>query len=134
MRRCQLGGRFSRCKNDAVNSCQYCGRDFCESHAHVLETIEAVCARERCVRKAENMRLHNDYKAEVGGRNGSGHCGEPGCSELHPAFQCSLCQGFFCRQHLRDRMYAVQDGAVKIDRPVSVCAWCWNRRKIWSRR
>jgi hypothetical protein len=31
-------------------------------------------------------------------------------------------------------MYAVQDGSVKIDKPVSICTWCWNRRKIWSRR
>lgn len=134
LRRCQLGGRFSRCKNESINSCQYCGRDFCKPHAFVVEHIEAVCARNRCMLKHENMVQHEEYKAEIAGRNGSGHCGEPECTELHPKFQCSMCNGFFCRPHLRDRMYAVQDGYVKIDKPVSICTWCWGRRKVWSRR
>lgn len=131
---CELGGRFRKCANSAVNTCQYCGRSFCASHTHHIKDHEAVCARDTCVAKHEDLQRHLDYKREVGGRNGAGHCGEPGCSTVHPRYQCSMCRGAFCAEHVRERMYALQDGYVKIDKRVSICDWCWRRRKIWQKR
>jgi hypothetical protein len=131
---CQLGGRFRRCRNSAEHVCQYCARDFCEEHARHVEGYEAVCTRKRCVLKHEDLQRHNVYKVDVIRRNKTGHCGEPECEEVHPRFQCSLCQGFYCFDHVTERSYPLQDGWVKIDKQVSVCEWCWARRKIWQRR
>lgn len=33
-----------------------------------------------------------------------------------------------------ERMYPFNEGLVSIDRPVSICQRCWERRKIWRRR
>jgi hypothetical protein len=30
-------------------------------------------------------------------------------------------------------MYPFHDGRIIIDKPASVCAHCWDRRKIWRR-
>jgi hypothetical protein len=31
-------------------------------------------------------------------------------------------------------MYPFSEGWVSIDRPVSICERCWERRKIWRKR
>lgn len=131
---CGFGGRFRHCKSAAVNTCQYCGRGFCETHAHRVEGYEAICARERCAAKDEDLRRHMEYRLEVTRRNGRGHCAEPECINLHPGNTCSLCQGLFCELHVQPRMYPVQEGYVTINRPRAVCIWCWERRKIWRHR
>ena len=70
------------------------------------------------------------YKRRVYERNQVGLCGIEECGP-HPGFQCSLCQGHFCVLHLTERMYPFKEGWVSIDRPVSICQQCWDRRKIW---
>lgn len=129
---CQLGGRFSRCPNPPAHSCQYCGRDFCHAHTHFAQGHEAVCARKLCRTKKDDLDAHLVYRARVVQRNRAGLCGAEECGP-HPGFECSLCQGHFCDIHLSDRMYPFHDGRVVIDRPASVCAHCWARRKVWRR-
>lgn len=131
---CQLGRLFRRCRATPSHTCQYCARSFCDDHAHFVEGYEAVCARKRCAAKHEDLQRHIDYKDTARGRNRAGLCGQPDCTAVHPTNQCSMCQSVFCRDHLRDRVYPVQEGWVKVDKHVSVCAWCWARRKLWQRR
>lgn len=132
-RECQVGSRFSRCRNRAEHACQYCGRWFCTLHTHHLEDHDAVCARKRCSAKHDDLQIHTAYKKRVFERNQVGLCGAEECGP-HPGFQCSLCQGHFCGLHLSERMYPFSEGWVSIDRPVSICQPCWDRRKIWRRR
>lgn len=127
---CQLGGRFSHCHNPAAFQCQYCGRGFCEGHTYFVEGHEAVCARKACVRKRDDLAIHLEYRQGVERRNRAGLCGIDGCGP-HPGFECSLCRGLFCGDHLTERMYPFRAGASTIDRPVSICGACWERRKIW---
>ena len=127
---CQVGGRFSRCRNTVGNSCQYCGRAFCDYHTHYVGGHEAVCARQRCRSKHDDLTIHLVYRERVRQRNSAGLCGIEECGP-HPGFECSLCSGHFCEAHLSERLYPFQDGFTRIDRPVSVCPPCWQRRKIW---
>ena len=127
---CQVGGRFSRCHSASAHACQYCGRNFCELHTHYAAGHEAVCSREKCAAKHEDLVVHLEYRRRVGQRNGAGLCGLEDCGP-HPGFECSLCRGHFCGLHLSERLYPFQDGMVRIDKPVSVCTHCWQRRKIW---
>ena len=129
---CGAGGRFRRCPNIPVNSCQYCGRRFCEAHTYFLGGYEAVCTRKPCRRKHDDLQLHQAYKVRIGERNRAGLCGIEGCGP-HPRFECSLCRGHFCEEHISERQYPTRDGSVIINRPASVCAWCWRRRKVWRR-
>lgn len=130
---CQLGGRFSRCLNAPRHSCQYCGRNFCEAHSYWAEGHDAVCDRKRCRLKRDDLTDHTAYRDEVTRRNRSGRCGLVDC-ETRGTFECSLCQGHFCDSHLATRMYTFRDGWSAVDRPVSICAHCWGRRKVWRRR
>jgi hypothetical protein len=127
---CQVGGRFSRCTGVSIESCQYCGRDFCRLHAHYVRDHDAVCNRKPCVEKWDDLAAHTVYKAHVASRNGAGLCGMDGCGP-HPRSECSLCRGHFCSDHLRPRMYPMFNGYSTVDRPVSVCQRCWDRRKLW---
>ncbi len=131
-RNCQLGRRFSACKEPPEQTCVYCGRSFCGEHTHVVHKYEAVCVRKACVRKQLDMEAHIAYRARVAERNGAGLCGVEECGP-HPGLQCSLCEGHFCGAHVSERAYPMREGRVVIDRPVSVCSWCWGRRKIWRR-
>jgi hypothetical protein len=130
---CELGGRFSRCPNAPLEVCVYCGRRFCGEHTHVVDGHEAVCARKRCVLKRDDLMAHQTYRTRVGQRNSAGLCGVEECGP-HPGFECSLCRGHYCSVHLRERMYPFHEGWVTIERPVSVCDRCWQRRKIWRGR
>lgn len=116
-----------------MQSCQYCGRDFCDLHAHHVEAHDAVCSRIQCAAKHDDMVIHTAYKRRVAERNHAGLCGIEGCGP-HPGFECSLCRGLFCGEHLSEHMYPFKEGWVSIERPVSVCPSCWDRRKIWRRR
>jgi hypothetical protein len=129
---CLAGGRFSRCHNLAEHVCQYCGRPFCADHAHFVEGHEAVCTRKRCRLKRDDMAEHLAYRERVRQRNSAGLCGVEGCGP-HPSFECSLCQGLFCGAHVSERLYPFSDGWSTVERPVSVCQRCWQRRKIWRR-
>lgn len=128
---CQVGGRFSRCHNAAQNDCQYCGRAFCAGHAYYVENHEAVCCRKACMLKRDDLAEHLIYRERVEQRNHAGLCGIEDCGP-HPGFECSLCKGLFCGDHLSERLYPFKMGMATIDRPVSVCARCWARRKIWK--
>jgi hypothetical protein len=127
---CQVGGRFSRCHNRAENQCQYCGRAFCPDHSYFVEDHEAVCTRKACAHKRDDLAKHLVYRRRVEQRNHAGLCGVEDCGP-HPGFECSLCKGYFCGDHLSERMYPFKMGMTTIDRPVSICAACWDRRKIW---
>ncbi len=129
---CKVGGRFSRCHNVAVETCQYCGRPFCTVHTHHLEAHDAVCARERCRTKHDDLAEHMRYRKRGTERNRAGLCGFEACGP-HPGLQCSLCEIHFCEAHMSQRMYPFREGKVIIDRPASVCAHCWARRKTWRR-
>lgn len=131
---CEIGGRFSRCHAPPQHSCQYCGRRFCLQHSHYVEAYEAVCSRKRCVQKQQDLAAHLEYRRRVLERNRSGLCGEEDCRQPRPPFQCSLCQGHFCPDHLRERMYRFDDGRLGVERPVSICTHCWTRRKVWRGR
>ena len=130
---CQVGGRFSRCPNSSRFSCQYCGRSFCDVHSYWVEDHEAVCTRKQCRLKRDDLADHTAYRAEVTRRNRAGHCGLATC-ETPSVFECSLCEGHFCEDHLATRMYTFRDGWSRVDRPVSVCPHCWGRRKVWKHR
>jgi hypothetical protein len=132
-RACQLGGRFNRCPNAPEHDCQYCGRWFCQEHTHFVEGHEAVCARKQCRAKRDDLDDHLRYRERVEQRNHVGLCGIEECGP-HPGYQCSLCRGYFCAAHLSDRMYPFHDGRVTVDKPVSVCERCWQRRKVWRYR
>lgn len=127
---CQLGRRFARCHNPATHECQYCGRAFCPEHSYFVEGHEAVCARPPCARKHDDLAEHLAYRSRVEQRNHAGLCGIDGCGP-HPGFECSLCLGLFCGDHLTEHMYPFRAGRTTVDRPVSVCAACWARRKVW---
>ena len=129
---CQVGGRFSRCHNVAIQSCQYCGRNFCAEHAHFVQDHEAVCSRPACRRKREDLVAHLAYRDRVRQRNAAGLCGFEGCGP-HPGYECSLCLGLFCDAHLSERMYPFHDGWIQTERRVSICGRCWERRKVWRR-
>ena len=131
-RPCGAGSAFRRCHQTPVNSCQYCGRPFCETHTHHIGGYEAVCTRKRCRLKHDDMQAHTEYKERVAQRNQAGLCGVEDCGP-HPRTECSLCRGHFCESHIMQRMYPFRDGHVIIDKPASVCRWCWKRRKIWRR-
>ncbi len=128
--RCRLGGRFSRCSNLATETCQYCGRPFCATHTYYREGHEAVCTAARCRAKRDDLLAYLEYRRAVQVRNSAGLCGIEGCAP-HPAHECSLCRGHFCSEHVRERLYPFRQGWVTVERPVSVCARCWARRKIW---
>ncbi|MGI8926352.1 MAG: hypothetical protein ACR2HN_06865 [Tepidiformaceae bacterium] len=130
---CQLGSRFSRCPNESAHVCQYCGRNFCPQHAHWVEAHEAVCIRKRCAEKRDDLTLHLAYRERVEQRNHAGLCGVEGCGP-HPGFECSLCLGLFCGAHLSNRTYTFRDGWSSVDRPVSICRHCWDRRRVWRHR
>ncbi len=129
---CQVGGLFSRCRNPSEHTCQYCGRQFCGEHTGFAEGHEAVCSRGPCRAKREDLDAHLSYRAHVEQRNHAGLCGIDECGP-HPGYSCSLCRGYFCSAHLSDRLYPFKDGWATIERPVSVCDRCWQRRKIWKR-
>ena len=129
---CKVGGRFSRCGNAALNTCQYCGRPFCAAHAFYVREHEAVCNRKRCRLKQDDLVQHMGYRRRVTERNHAGLCGVEECGP-HPRHECSLCQGHFCAAHVSERMYPFREGYVSVQRPASVCTWCWRRRKIWRR-
>ncbi len=132
--KCKLGGRLRPCKQRAEHTCQYCARDFCHDHSYYVEGYEAVCTRKPCVTKHDDLQRHLGYKEEVLRRNKAGLCAEPDCEATNPAFQCSFCRGHFCPEHIQERNYAMQEGWVKVDKQVSLCAWCWGRRKVWQKR
>jgi len=119
--------------NEAEHVCQFCGRRFCETHTGRVEGHEEVCSRETCLKKDADLALHVAYKSAVKQRNVAAICGEEECLE-RALFQCSLCRGMFCDQHLQDRRYRFYEGWGSIERPVSICAHCWKRRKIWAKQ
>ena len=127
---CQAGGRFSRCEKPADEVCQYCGRHFCDEHAFYVSGHDAVCSRKSCRLKQEDLARHMEYRERVRQRNGAGLCGVEACGP-HPGLECSLCEGLFCEKHVSRRYYPFREGMVVVDRPVSACASCWQRRKIW---
>lgn len=129
---CRAGGRFRRCARPPVHTCQYCGRPFCEAHSYFAEGYDAVCIRGRCRAKHDDLQRHEAYRLRVSERNRAGLCGVEGCGP-HPGLECSLCRGHFCARHISDRQYPIREGYVIINRPASVCPWCWDRRKVWKR-
>lgn len=128
---CELGGRFSRCHNAAVQTCQYCGRSFCREHTHFVGGHEAVCSRKQCRAKHDDVARHLSYRERVTERNRYGLCGVEDCEGAPVQAACSLCKGLFCEQHITQRMYPTYDGFRSVDRPAAVCPHCWARRKIW---
>ncbi len=128
--RCRLGGRFTRCNDTAEDTCQYCGKPFCARHTYYRQDHEAVCTAPRCRAKRDDLVAYQAYRRSVAARNQAGLCGIEGCTP-HPSHECSLCRGHFCHLHVRQRMYPFRQGWVTIERPASVCAHCWQRRKIW---
>jgi predicted nucleic acid binding AN1-type Zn finger protein len=127
---CGAGSRFSRCRAEPVDTCQYCGRPFCAAHTYFAQDHEAVCTRKPCRVKKLDLDAHMVYRQRVAERNRAGLCGIEECGP-HPALQCSMCRGQFCANHVSERSYPFRDGRVVINRPASVCQWCWKRRKIW---
>jgi hypothetical protein len=127
---CGAGGRFRRCPQSPINRCQYCGKGFCAGHTFVLQGYDAVCTRKRCRTKHDDLQLHMAYRTRVSQRNAAGLCGFEDCGP-HPRTECSLCRGHFCEQHINEKLYPFREGRVVIDKPASICQWCWRRRKIW---
>jgi hypothetical protein len=130
---CEVGRLFSRCEHMSEHTCQYCGRRFCAEHTHFVEGHEAVCSRKRCRQKRDDLESHLRYRERVEQRNRAGLCGVEDCGP-HPGFECSLCHGHFCAQHLRERLYPFSAGYTTVERPVSICTRCWERRKVWRGR
>jgi hypothetical protein len=126
-----MGRWFSKCRQPAIETCQYCGRPFCGEHAHYVEGTNAVCSRTKCIRKHEDLVVHEAYKLAVTRRNMLDLCGEPECHG-DPVLTCSLCEGRFCEEHLRVRKWGFRDAQASYERMVSICAHCWERRKIWG--
>lgn len=127
---CQLGGMFSKCKTEARQTCQYCGRSFCEWHSYYEKGHEAVCVRKKCRAKIDDTLVQKQYSADVVKKNKIGLCGIDDCGPSTVA-QCSLCRGRFCEEHVTFRMYPPGRGEGGRNRAVSVCDTCWERRKIW---
>ncbi|MCL4230441.1 MAG: hypothetical protein KJ053_02570 [Dehalococcoidia bacterium] len=130
---CRAGGRFSRCPDLSQHSCQYCGRGFCANHGYFVEADEAVCSRRHCRARHDDLVRHLLYLERAGQLNRVGLCGLEGCNRPHQ-FQCSLCRAHFCESHLAERRYPFSEGWSRVERWVSVCADCWNRRKVWQAR
>ncbi|MEX2080662.1 MAG: hypothetical protein WEC33_03525 [Dehalococcoidia bacterium] len=132
MAQCGIGRLFKRCQQQASHVCQYCGRDFCDAHTHFIQGHEAVCGARFCVAKHEDLKIYNGYKAAVEGRNGARLCGALRCEEPLGS-GCSLCRGEFCEGHVSHRRYQFREGRGMAERWVSICAVCWDRRRIWRR-
>lgn len=130
---CQAGRLLNRCPNLSQHSCQYCGRSFCPAHGYFVEADEAVCARRRCRTRHDDLVRHMAYVGRAEQLNRVGLCGREGCNRPHQ-FQCSLCRAAFCESHLSERRYPFSDGRSLLERWVSACAHCWDRRKIWQAR
>lgn len=111
--------------------CQYCGRHFCAEHCTEVKGHEAVCARKPCRAKWDDVAVHLEYRSRVTQRNHVGLCGVEDCGP-HPGYQCSLCKGHFCGRHLSERLYPFRQGYITVERPVSLCDRCWQRRKVWA--
>ncbi len=94
-----------------------------------------MCARKVCAAKQVDMVAHEAYRRAVQLRNNARLCGQPDCTWEPPAvFECSLCQGHFCPEHVHDRIYSTPDGLSRYERSLSLCEHCWERRKIWQKR
>ena len=129
--RCALGGRLRRCSRPPADTCQYCARPFCPEHAYVLEGYDAVCVRQACAAKHDDLPGHHAYVRGVRLRNREGLCGSDGCKFAH-GFDCSKCGGRFCLRHLSDERYPAARPGEPAEMAI-VCAHCWARRTIWSK-
>lgn len=124
---CQIGGRFSRCHETASETCQYCGRPFCDGHAYFVEGHEAVCTRKGCRAKRDDLVAFEEFRVVATRRNRSGICGQEECEDRCRS-ECSLCHGAFCSEHVQVKTYPAANGA----KVVSTCPTCWDRRKVWK--
>ncbi|MCA9852638.1 MAG: hypothetical protein KC482_03435 [Dehalococcoidia bacterium] len=94
-----------------------------------------MCSRKECAAKHVDMVIHIEYQVVVYRRNIARLCAEDGCQSAPPApFECSLCRGHFCAEHIHERLYWTPDGLTRNERVLSLCAHCWDRRKIWQKR
>jgi hypothetical protein len=100
-----------------------------------VEAHEAVCARKECAAKQVDMVAHEAYRLAILRRNNARLCGVIECESPPPApFECSLCRGRFCPEHVHERLYWTPDGMTRRERALSLCQHCWDRRKIWQKR
>ena len=120
------------CKDEAVGTCQYCGRSFCLAHGLTSDDGQQICSRRVCRAKIADLARHLHYKEGVRRRNGSGYCGSEGC-QADAWGQCSRCQGVFCDSHLHHRTQTVRIDGRLGRQPASLCAHCWQRQGLWAR-
>ena len=129
---CQAGRRFRRCHRPTGYTCQYCGRPFCGEHGARLADGQEVCNRRLCQAKLADVEVHQHFRDRVLQRNRSRACGLDGCVDP-PQYQCSLCKGVFCANHILDRVWTTRTRRSLERRQVAACPHCWDRRKIWSK-
>jgi len=133
VKQCELGGRFSSCKQPVTGVCQYCGRSFCAKHGDLIEDNQEVCHRKNCVAKRVDLVDHLAYREAVFALNREQKCGVEKC-ERAPTGQCSRCTGYFCGVHLFQRQDGVLENQVRVMRMANLCRHCVDRRPIWARK
>ena len=117
----------------AIGRCLYCGRRFCPNHGSRYEDGTEICWRPICQDKRTELPRYQEYRLVVQGRNSSQSCGAYGC-EGGIEKQCSRCQGLFCALHATPRHETVYVGRRSRQRYLSLCSYCWDRRKIWNKQ
>ncbi len=130
---CRVGvGLFrNTCGRDAVSTCVYCGRPFCDRHGELGDDHSHVCSRKICRRKRRDVLQHLQWKQAVYESNKVSVCGRDGCGE-RMRHTCSKCRLLFCNEHVTAvravRGASSRDGIV----PGMVCEHCRDRSKIWD--
>lgn len=117
------------CERDAIASCVYCGRAFCETHGKRGADHTDACSRRSCRRKQSDVQAHLEWKQRVDESNRASVCAREGCGE-RMRHRCSRCHLMFCAEHIRGmRIISISSGRQARG---LVCEHCRGRRKIWE--
>ena len=125
------GGLFKQaCTNDAIASCVYCGRKFCDEHGERGPDHIDTCSRRACRKKRADVLLHQAWKQGGEAMNRGAICAVEECEE-RMRHRCSRCLLMFCIEHIRNMRMVSRSGMRDQGRAV-VCDHCRGRRGIWD--
>ncbi|MDP6606727.1 MAG: hypothetical protein QF664_10780 [Dehalococcoidia bacterium] len=117
------------CGRDAVASCVYCGRPFCESHGERRPDHADSCSRRACRRKQRDVQSHLEWKQRVYESNRVSVCAQEDCGE-RMRHQCSRCRLMFCEEHVES--LPIVSTSSGTDARGVVCEHCRARRRVWE--
>ncbi len=129
---CDTGGGFLRqaCLNDAIASCVYCGRKFCDEHGERGPDHIDTCSRKACRKKLADVLAHQQWKQRGQEQNVGAICAVEECGE-RMGHRCNRCQLMFCIEHVRN-MRMVSRSSMRDQGRIVVCGHCRGRQGIWD--